>query len=133
MKQLMFLYVISAPSGTIVPRNVTGNHSDGFKVEFVPNEVGRHKISVKYADVEISGSPFFTEVYDMNLVRVGQIPDGIVKQPIHFDGMSKNRVIFKSVWRHVFKYFWRFFLPVKLIVVYLIFQILPIIVTFGQT
>ena len=70
----------------MVPRNITGNHTDGFKVEYQPNEVGRHKISVRYADVDINGSPFFTEAYDTNLVRIGNIPDGIVNQPVHFDG-----------------------------------------------
>ena len=84
------LCVISAPSGTICPKTVTGNHTDGFKVEFVPNEVGRHKVNVRYADVEITGSPFFSEAYDATLVRVGQIPDGIVNQPIHFDGMHRK-------------------------------------------
>ena len=57
-------------------------------MEYQPNEVGRHKISVRYADVDINGSPFFTEAYDTNQVRIGNIPDGIVNQPVHFDGRS---------------------------------------------
>ena len=43
-------------------------------------------MKVLYADVEIQGSPFFPEVYDVGLVHVGKVPDGVVSKPIKFEG-----------------------------------------------
>ena len=48
---------------------------------------GRHEISVKYADVDVRGSPFYPEVYDPDEVKVVAIPDTIILgQAVAFDG-----------------------------------------------
>ena len=95
----MFSY-ITAPSGSTVPARVSGSPGGDFHIEYQPNEVGRHKVTIRYADVDINGSPFFPEVYDTSLVRVGKIPDGVVGKPVHFDGKRKFNVIF---WNIVFR------------------------------
>ncbi len=63
-----------------------GNANQGFNVEYTPTEVGRHRINVEYADIDISDSPFFPQAFDAGLVRVGTIPDGVLGQPVTFEG-----------------------------------------------
>ena len=36
--------------------------------------------------MEITGSPFYPEIYDPALVTVSDIEDGIVGDTVHFDG-----------------------------------------------
>ena len=64
-----------------------------FNVEYTPTEVGRHRIDVKYADANIMGSPFYPEVFDASLVRVGNIPIGIIDQWVYFDGELSMRFL----------------------------------------
>ena len=47
---------------------------------------GRYTVTVLYAEVDVGGSPAHPEVFDSNLVRVGQIGDGILGQPVKFEG-----------------------------------------------
>ena len=47
---------------------------------------GRHTIRAQYANMEISGSPFYPEVYDASLVKVGDITDGTVGDLTTFEG-----------------------------------------------
>ena len=49
--------------------------------------VGLHRITVKYADVAIKGSPFYAGVNDTSMVRAGQLPQGIVEKLFTFDGI----------------------------------------------
>jgi len=56
--------------------------------------VGQHVVTVKYADVDVIGSPFYPEVFDPDQVRVSGIPQtGIRDQPVNFDG-SNNQMAF---------------------------------------
>ena len=48
---------------------------------------GRYTVQVLYAGVDVGGSPAYPEVFDSSLVRVGQIDDGILGQPIRFQGL----------------------------------------------
>lgn len=41
---------------------------------------------VKYAEVAISGSPFYPEVFDPSQIRVGKFPQGILGKLFTFDG-----------------------------------------------
>lgn len=43
-------------------------------------------MNVRYADVEISGSPFHPEVYDPSCVRVKDLTDGLIGKPTTFNG-----------------------------------------------
>jgi len=46
-------------------------------------------VSVRYADIDISGSPFYAEVIDPNQVWVSSIPQTAVRdQPVNFDGQD---------------------------------------------
>jgi len=47
---------------------------------------GVHQVQVMFADVNIQGSPFLPEVYDACQVKVGQMPQGVLGQPMKFDG-----------------------------------------------
>ena len=47
---------------------------------------GRHTVRVLYADVDVMGSPYTVNVYDVNNVRVGRIPDGVLNKPVIFEG-----------------------------------------------
>ena len=78
--------LLLAPSGAIVPSRISGSAHTGFQVDYVPTEVGTHMIHVEYADSDIQGSPFSVEVYDASRVKVGNIPDGTVNQPIRIEG-----------------------------------------------
>jgi len=46
---------------------------------------GIYTIDVKYADMDITGSPFCTHVFDPSQVRVGHMPQGILGKPFKFD------------------------------------------------
>jgi len=55
-------------------------------------------VSVRYADVDIGGSPFYAEVFDPDQVRVSNIPQTAVRdQPINFDGRTISRALEKSI------------------------------------
>lgn len=61
---------ITSPSGARVTVQIAKS-SRGFRVEYTPVEVGPHRISTKYADVPLSGSPFTCDVYDPSKVSAG--------------------------------------------------------------
>ena len=48
---------------------------------------GDHTIEVKYADTEVSGSPFVAKAYNTAAIEVTELPDGVVGQPIEFGSM----------------------------------------------
>jgi len=55
--------------------------------------VGQHVVSVRYADVDISGSPFYAEVIDPDQVWVSSIPKtAVCDQPVNFDGWKLQPV-----------------------------------------
>lgn len=47
---------------------------------------GTHEITVKYAEANITGSPFLVEAIDASKVTVGPIEPGMLGQPITFPG-----------------------------------------------
>jgi len=49
---------------------------------------GTYTIDVKYADMDISGSPFCVHVFDPCQVRVGAIPQGILGKCLTFERKS---------------------------------------------
>ena len=48
--------------------------------------LGRHEVRIQYADADIRGSPFYPEVFDPAQVVVGYTEEGIVGQPVEYDG-----------------------------------------------
>ena len=77
--------ILIAPGGRPVPCRHQGDPERGYRVEYIPKEVGQHKVKVMYADIEINGSSFFPHAYDPELVRIGAVPDGVVGQPVTFE------------------------------------------------
>ena len=56
--------------------------------------VGLHVVSVKYADIDIRGSPYHVEVFDPHQVWVSNIPQTAVSdQPVNFDGLTITIII----------------------------------------
>lgn len=53
---------ISSPSGTRVPTTGRKTSRGTFRFEYVPTEVGPHKIACKYAETALNGSPFTCQV-----------------------------------------------------------------------
>ena len=54
-------------------------------------------MAVQYAETDISGSPFSPEAYNASLIQVSSLQDGIVGQPVTFQGtcvFRKLKVIF---------------------------------------
>ncbi|VIO89186.1 Uncharacterized protein BM_BM2319 [Brugia malayi] len=61
------------------------DHEPGVKkFEFIPVQVGDHEIEVKYAGVDVQGSPFTCRAYDPAKISVGDIPNSLVDRPVHF-------------------------------------------------
>ena len=61
-------------------------------------------MSIKYADVDITGSPFYPDAYDPGQVKVGSIPQGTVSKPVGFDGQLYcilSRVIMCLIFIHL--------------------------------
>ncbi|CAD5230269.1 unnamed protein product [Bursaphelenchus okinawaensis] len=54
------------------------------RIEFVPQRVGDHDISVNVNGHEVNGSPFTCRAYDPSKIVVGVVPDGVVNKPVHF-------------------------------------------------
>ncbi len=50
--------------------------------------IGDHTVVVRFADVEVNGSPFFCRIYDARKIQVGDIPNGLVGKSVHFVGMK---------------------------------------------
>ena len=47
---------------------------------------GVHKIVMKYADVEVLGSPFKVSAFDITKIKTSKIENGIVGIPVTFEG-----------------------------------------------
>ncbi|XP_078614623.1 filamin-A-like isoform X5 [Branchiostoma floridae x Branchiostoma japonicum] len=64
-----------------VPVKLTGG-SGKYVAEYTPTQVGEHQVTVTYAGRQIPGSPFSSYAYDVNQIRVGNIPRGRVGHPV---------------------------------------------------
>ncbi|XP_071159079.1 filamin-B-like isoform X3 [Mytilus edulis] len=79
-----FLHLkISAPSKRTVPYNIRRT-KEGHIVEYIPTEVGDHRIEIKYGDSEIEGSPFTAKAYDTHAIRVSRFGDTLVGKSVDF-------------------------------------------------
>ncbi|OQV23311.1 Filamin-B [Hypsibius exemplaris] len=69
---------ITSPSGARIACQITRTSRGIIRVEYVPSEVGPHRISTKYAGNALLGSPFTCEVIDPRQVHVTDLHDGYV-------------------------------------------------------
>ncbi|XP_063426626.1 filamin-C-like isoform X2 [Mytilus trossulus] len=74
---------ITAPSKRTVPYNIRRS-KEGHVVEYIPTEVGDHRIEIKYGDSEIEGSPFTAKAYDTHAIRVSRFGDTLVGKSVDF-------------------------------------------------
>ncbi|XP_076100088.1 filamin-B-like isoform X2 [Mytilus galloprovincialis] len=74
---------ITAPSKRTVPYNIRRT-KEGHIVEYIPTEVGDHRIEIKYGDSEIEGSPFTAKAYDTHAIRVSRFGDTLVGKSVDF-------------------------------------------------
>ena len=74
-----------SPSGGIVSGvQVRRGPHDTAHVSFIPTEVGEYFLDVRVRDSPINGSPFSMHAFDARAIKVGNIPDGQVGQPVKF-------------------------------------------------
>ena len=55
-------------------------------VSFTTNEVGSYVVEVSASGQKVQGSPFIAKAYDAGLIRVSDVPNGVVGQPCQFKG-----------------------------------------------
>ncbi|CAH1244913.1 FLNA [Branchiostoma lanceolatum] len=65
---------INAPSGRRVPCTIAPTYDGTYAIQYLPTEVGQHRIDVNFSDHPISGSPFYCNVYDVSKVTVSKLP-----------------------------------------------------------
>ena len=78
--------LITGPTGRSVPVRQSGSHSATFRAEYTPTEVGDYAVVVRYAGLDIPGSPLVARAYDADRVLVSQTKSGIVGKPVSFHG-----------------------------------------------
>ena len=81
---LFYKYNILGPSHQNLKPILLGDHLNGYQIQFNPIEVGDHAIDVKIAGNSIPGCPFLVKVYDAKMVKVTDINDGVIGNPIYF-------------------------------------------------
>ncbi|GAB1611174.1 hypothetical protein Ahia01_001404500 [Argonauta hians] len=72
---------VTSPSGDTIPTQLTGSTESGYQLEYTPTQVGLHEVSIAVNGEPIKDSPFQVQTYDASLVKVSQIPQGIVGVP----------------------------------------------------
>ena len=55
-------------------------------VSFTTSDVGSYVVEVSAAGQKVQGSPFIAKAYDAGLIRVSDVPNGVVDQPCQFRG-----------------------------------------------
>lgn len=74
-----------------IPFRMSGHFLSGWKVEWMPVELGVHTIDVKYGDKHVVGSPFRCRVYDLTKVRLYR--DEMSEQ-VDLDGIPGEDIVF---------------------------------------
>ena len=86
------VHVIS-PTKKTVPSTVSSGDKHGvFNVEFVPVEIGTHFIEVSIDGEKLVASPLIAKVYNTSLITVSEVQNGLIGQPVQFQGMLKNLI-----------------------------------------
>lgn len=79
---------VRSPNGADLPVQLIEDGSAGsgsYKAKYTPLQVGEHSIDIDFFKKPIRGSPFKCYAYDASRIRVGDIPDGFVGQPVEFE------------------------------------------------
>ncbi|KAK3891382.1 hypothetical protein Pcinc_004729 [Petrolisthes cinctipes] len=75
---------IVSPAKRPVSYQLTENGENVYRVAFVTTEVGSYVVDVAVAGQKVQGSPFIAKAYDAGLIRVSDVPNGVVGQPCQF-------------------------------------------------
>ncbi|XP_031347323.1 filamin-A isoform X1 [Photinus pyralis] len=70
---------IMGPDGHLRPVKITDNLDGTFGATFTPDDCGRYKVDVKYADQEVPRSPFHVQVYAVGNAEKCKITQGAQK------------------------------------------------------
>ncbi|XP_042865445.1 filamin-A-like isoform X5 [Penaeus japonicus] len=75
---------IVSPAKRPVSYQLTESGEGVYRVAFVTTEVGSYVVDVAVAGQKVQGSPFIAKAYDAGLIRVSDVPNGVVGQPCQF-------------------------------------------------
>lgn len=75
---------IEGPNDKPIPYSMKESSNGCLKVEFVPNQTGEYKIFIDYRGMPISSSPFISKIYDINQIKVKEMPKGFIGKPVTF-------------------------------------------------
>lgn len=76
--------IVLSPTGDQLPSHLVQQHDGDYRVEWTPNETGRHSVDVLFAGQRVKGSPFYIEVFDVSKIRVDNFYNGNVGEQAGF-------------------------------------------------
>lgn len=77
---------ILAPSRKEIPvRVIKSVIKKDLTAVFTTAEVGEHYVDIRVKNQRIAGSPFRTHAYNPRAIKVGNIPNGRVGEPVEFE------------------------------------------------
>ncbi|XP_076639876.1 filamin-type immunoglobulin domains fbug isoform X1 [Colletes latitarsis] len=74
---------VSGPNGKPIP--VQKSTLRGLTYTITAEEVGEHIIQILVNGQHIQGSPFRSQAYNARSIQIGNIPNGVVNQPVEFE------------------------------------------------
>ncbi|KAK0179966.1 hypothetical protein PV327_005658 [Microctonus hyperodae] len=74
---------ITGPGGRQIPYQKTTLR--GYTYTITADEIGEYTIQITVNGQHIKGSPFRSQAYDAKAIRVENVPDGVVNQPVEFE------------------------------------------------
>ncbi|XP_076247657.1 filamin-type immunoglobulin domains fbug isoform X3 [Calliopsis andreniformis] len=74
---------VSGPSGKIIP--IQKSILRGLTYTITAEEVGEHIIQILVNGQHIQGSPFRSQAYNARAIQIGNIPNGVINQPVEFE------------------------------------------------
>nr|XP_034189515.1 filamin-A isoform X2 [Osmia lignaria] len=74
---------VSGPNGKTIP--VQKSTLRGLTYTITAEEVGEHIIQILINGQHIQGSPFRSQAYNARAIQIGNIPNGVVNQPVEFE------------------------------------------------
>ncbi|XP_076033181.1 filamin-A-like isoform X8 [Oratosquilla oratoria] len=75
---------IVSPAKRPVSYQLTESGEGVYRVAFATSEVGSYVVDVGVSGQKVQGSPFIAKAYDAALIRVSDVPNGVVGQPCQF-------------------------------------------------
>ncbi|RUS75786.1 hypothetical protein EGW08_016447, partial [Elysia chlorotica] len=75
---------ITAPNGENINARLVQQADGDYKVEWTPQVPGRHSIQVLFGGQQVSGSPFYIDVFDIHKIRVNNFHNGNVNETAGF-------------------------------------------------